>query len=78
MTLEEGLVDRHVFDPDHPLPDFQLLDAIHQEKRVAMGQDRLDFGAVQAQSLAMTLAHFAPLVSNSFITRSVRSSEGWL
>jgi hypothetical protein len=43
------LVQRHVLDADDALVDFELGDAIDQEKRIAVRQNPLDGGVVQRQ-----------------------------
>ena len=42
-----------------------------------MREDCLDLDAIEAHPLSDVVAHFIPL-SNSLMTRSVMSSDGWL
>ena len=44
-----ALVERHVLDPDDPLVDFELGDAIDEQERVAVRQDPFDRGVVERQ-----------------------------
>src|SRR5947209_4389061 len=77
MALKERLIDRDAFKADHALTHFQILDPIDQEERIPMRQDRLNLDVIQADAVSHVLAHFAAL-SNSLMTRSVISNDGWL
>ena len=44
-----ALVERDVLDADDALVDFELRDAIHEQKRVAVGKNPLDGGVVERQ-----------------------------
>ena len=77
MALKKRFVDRDVLEADNALADLQFFDPIDQKKRVAMGKNRLDVDTAQSHGVIDVLAHFAAL-SNSLITRSVRSREGLL
>ena len=47
MTLEEGLVDRHVLEPDHALVAVHFHDPVDQEERIAVGHDLQDLADVE-------------------------------
>ena len=47
MTRKERLIDGHVLDADDALR-FQFLDAVHQQKRIAVRQDFADGVDVQS------------------------------
>ena len=44
-----SLVERDVLDADDPLVDFELGDAIDEQKRIAVRQNPLDRGVVERQ-----------------------------
>ena len=47
MTAKEGFVNRHTLETNDSLARFQLGDGIHQEKRIAMGDNLLYLIGIQ-------------------------------
>ena len=45
MSLEELLVDCHVFEPHNVLAGFELRDPVHQQKRITVRQELHDLDA---------------------------------
>ena len=46
---QSRLIARHVLDPHDSLIRFKRRDAIHQQERIAVGEDPLDGGVVEGQ-----------------------------